>query len=203
MSSQHPRGLTLIEIMVIIALIMVLAGLILPMLRGNREYARNRTCASNLNQIGKAMFMYADVPSNGSFPNSDDSRPGGALAAWGLLYNRYVADPRVFSCRAMPTPAKDLQTWTPGQPVPASCTLAYDPSHGPNDAVAAIAADKKGAQANSDNHGKNAGQNVLIGAGTVEFRDTVVNRVGETLQDDDIYSFSSKLAPKFESYIRQ
>ena len=200
---RKPSGLTLIEIMVIIAIIAVLAGLILPVLPRTRGDSRRTSCASNLNQIGKAMFMYADVPANGAFPNINDPGPGGALAAWGLLYNKYVADPRVFSCPTMPTPAKDLQAWTPGQPAPSSCTYAYDPSHGPNDAVAAIAADKQGAVKNSDNHGRNAGQNVLIGAGTVEFRDTVINRVGNDEQDDDIYSFSSKLAPELESFIRQ
>jgi Tfp pilus assembly protein PilE len=125
LSSNH-RGLTLIEITVIIAVIGMLVVMILPLFARNAEQSRHVSCASNLNQLGKAMFMYADVPSNGTFPTTSTEKDDpfaceAPLAAWGLLYNKFVADPRVFSCPSRPTPAKDLQDWAPLKPVPASC----------------------------------------------------------------------------------
>src|SRR5687768_9327831 len=93
------RGLTLMELMVIIAIIMVLAGLILPVFSGCRTPARRTACGSNLNQIGKALFMYADVPANGIFPTSNTSKDPFAdttpMHSLNLLYRGYIADPRV------------------------------------------------------------------------------------------------------------
>jgi type II secretory pathway pseudopilin PulG len=145
---QNRRGLTLIEIIVMITAIGVLAVMLLPLFARNHESSRHLSCASNLNQLGKAMFMYADVPSNAVFPttSTDSNDPfacNSPMAAWGLLYNKYVADPRVFSCRGNPTNPKELQDWVPGQPVPASCNYAYDPGHSPSNAVVAIAGIRK------------------------------------------------------------
>jgi type II secretory pathway pseudopilin PulG len=208
MLSQNNHGLTLVEVIVLAVIVLVTAALVLPTLASNKTGGRRTSCASNLNQIGKAMFMYADVPGNDVFPttstNKDDPFACNApLAAWGLLYNKYVADPRVFSCPSKPTVSSELQAWMPGQPVPTSCRYAYDPGHSPNDAVASIAGDIKGSGPNSNNHGANEGQNVLIGAGTVEFRDTVINRTGNDEQDDDIYSLNPKITRANDGYLRQ
>src|SRR5256885_9812348 len=97
MMRVRKQGFTLIELLVVIAIIAILAGLILPVLARARESARRTSCASNLNQMAKAMFMYSDVPSNGVFPalSAGDQTGDKNLI---LLYNKYVADPKVFSC---------------------------------------------------------------------------------------------------------
>ena len=197
------RGFTLVELLVILVIIAILAALIFPALARPRGDGRRSACASNVAQIGKAMFMYADVPANkGMFPNMSDD-PTHSLS---LLYNQYIVDPRVFSCPSTPPDMTKLTGWKPGQPMSRDMSsYGYDPSHSPNDAVAMIAADKSTAGKNSDNHGKNAGQNVLIGQGTIEFRDTVVNNLipsGEG-SDPDIYARNQSTSPEYESYIRQ
>jgi prepilin-type processing-associated H-X9-DG protein/prepilin-type N-terminal cleavage/methylation domain-containing protein len=52
------RGLTLVELLVVIALIVLLAALILPALAMARERARRSTCLSHLRQIDQAYLLY-------------------------------------------------------------------------------------------------------------------------------------------------
>jgi prepilin-type N-terminal cleavage/methylation domain-containing protein/prepilin-type processing-associated H-X9-DG protein len=66
-----PAGFTLIEILVVIAIIGVLAALLFPVAMRARELSRRTTCLSNLRQIGLAFQMYlADW--EGCFPNNGD-----------------------------------------------------------------------------------------------------------------------------------
>jgi prepilin-type N-terminal cleavage/methylation domain-containing protein/prepilin-type processing-associated H-X9-DG protein len=56
--SRRRSGFTLIELLVVIAIIAILAAILFPVFAQAREKARQATCTSNLNQLGKAMFMY-------------------------------------------------------------------------------------------------------------------------------------------------
>jgi len=55
------RAFTLIEILIVIAIIAVLLGILLPALAGGREAARKVGCLSNQRQIGMALMFYADA----------------------------------------------------------------------------------------------------------------------------------------------
>ncbi|MCC6729801.1 MAG: type II secretion system protein [Chthonomonadales bacterium] len=56
---QRSRAFTLIEVLLVVAIIGVLAGLILALLEPVRERSREAVCTSNLRQIGQAYAMYA------------------------------------------------------------------------------------------------------------------------------------------------
>lgn len=73
------RGFTIIELVTVAAIVSVLAALLLPALASARESARKSACASNLRQIGQAMWMYMD-DFGGVMPDRRDLKaalPGG------------------------------------------------------------------------------------------------------------------------------
>jgi prepilin-type N-terminal cleavage/methylation domain-containing protein/prepilin-type processing-associated H-X9-DG protein len=53
------KGFTLVELLVVIAVIAILAALLFPVFAAARERGRQAACASNLKQIGTALHLYA------------------------------------------------------------------------------------------------------------------------------------------------
>ena len=65
---------TLIELLIVIAIISILAAMLLPALKNAREQAKRIACMGNLKQISLAILMYAEE-SNGHFPTNGSPRP--------------------------------------------------------------------------------------------------------------------------------
>ena len=210
-------GFTLIELLVVIAIISILAALSLPILGRAREAARRVSCASNMSQIGKGMILYADQGgNNGIYPTmatgNDPLDPSSdAQQALNLLYKSFINDVRVFSCQSKgmsqakmtavyPSSVAGWQATSFKQEAPAanyneSTSYGYSPGHRQEDGQCIVLADHAGTgtKGNSDNHGRDTGQNCLAAAGNVEFRDSKVNKMGrdestgDLLQDADLF----------------
>jgi prepilin-type N-terminal cleavage/methylation domain-containing protein/prepilin-type processing-associated H-X9-DG protein len=63
----HARGFTLIEILVVVAIIALLVAILLPSLSRARSLARMVSCQSNLKQLDSAFLMYT-MTNNGRLP---------------------------------------------------------------------------------------------------------------------------------------
>jgi prepilin-type N-terminal cleavage/methylation domain-containing protein/prepilin-type processing-associated H-X9-DG protein len=132
---RRRRAFTLIEVLVVIAIIAVLLGLLLPSLEKAREKADNLRCAANLNQIGVALLIYEN-DNHGQYPRTvydpaaplcagtnaaatDAFRPGGPAAndltaGIFLLLRTQKLGPKVFNdpytdeMESVPDPATDF-----------------------------------------------------------------------------------------------
>lgn len=83
------RGFTLIEVLVVVAIIALLVSILLPSLARAREQARRTLCSSNLHQIGVALLTYRESQkafphqARVGVPNSDITAAGGnVIGAW-------------------------------------------------------------------------------------------------------------------------
>ena len=89
------RAFTIIEMLVVITIIMILAGIMLPSLRRAREEARVTNCLSNLKQIGATLAIYSSHFGEGgpeSYP------PWLTLLTTTGGKKKYLGDPRVLHC---------------------------------------------------------------------------------------------------------
>src|SRR5262245_51091574 len=86
---HHRTAFTLVEILVVVAIIGVLVALLFPGIQTARESARKTQCANNLKQVGLGMHAYllnrnAFPPGYTSrvLPDHDDGGPGWS---WGAM----------------------------------------------------------------------------------------------------------------------
>lgn len=145
MKGQRRRGLTLIEVLIVVAIIAALAALLFPVFQSVRESAYITACRSNLKQLYHALQLYEE--DYGELPYT----PPGTHMYWkdreafnrvGSAFYRavypYVKDRNVFFCPASPRPFPPLTTsyryyypfakWR-GYPITPNTVLLYCIAH--------------------------------------------------------------------------
>ena len=106
---REKHHFTLIELLIVIAIIAILAGMLLPALNGARERARSTQCLGNQKQIGLASNMYIG-DCNGFFPGfywlagngSDTEVVGGILPYLAPGADKDTAQIKVLHCPTQP-----------------------------------------------------------------------------------------------------
>ncbi len=110
-----PRAFTLIELLIVIAIIAILAGMLLPALSGAKARARQVKCLNNLRQTGLGLRLWAQ--DNGDkFPWSIPMASGGSAdsADWGDNFracSNELSTPLILLCPADKT-RKPAVNWT-------------------------------------------------------------------------------------------
>ena len=100
------RAFTLIELMIVVAIIAILISILLPSLAKAREQAKSVTCGSHLKEIFNGVFMYAQ-DNGGALPNFGENfiiRDGRPFGFWSQQIRRYVPNAQVYLCPSDLTP---------------------------------------------------------------------------------------------------
>ncbi len=86
------RAFTLLEIIIVVAILALLAAILFPVFSRAREKARAATCLSNYKQVGLAIHLYAQ--------DNDDLSPvnGGSFAGLVSDCAPYIHSDKVFVC---------------------------------------------------------------------------------------------------------
>lgn len=115
---------TLIEVLVVVAIIALLVAILLPSLKAARDQARRTSCGSNLHQVGVALTsyvndfrgqlpaMYRTTTAFTTYYMRSGNVNGGAVNLGLLANRRYAMEPLIYYC--------------PGQDTYRSASLLYD-----------------------------------------------------------------------------
>lgn len=113
--NQNKRAFTLIELLIVIAIIIILCAFLLPAISSAKERARRIVCANNLKQIGNALMLFAN--DYGKYPWRVKPEDGGSRSQTNVyatfrVLEKELTTPRILKCPSDETriPAVNFKT---------------------------------------------------------------------------------------------
>ncbi len=97
---RRATAFTLIELLLVIAIIALLAAILFPVFARARENARRSSCQSNLKQIGLGIIQYVQDHDE-RYPRAAANNiltNGTSAAAWAFMVQPYIKSTQVFKC---------------------------------------------------------------------------------------------------------
>lgn len=124
MRARQWKRFTLVELLVVIAVIVILAALLLPVLAKAKEQGRKILCSNNLKQLARAAHMYVSDSDDYLMNGTVTWQVGNCLSEWGTLVSVYLYPDQLkswnaYKCdasydllnRLAPSSVADVSTW--------------------------------------------------------------------------------------------
>ena len=119
-------GFSLVEMLVVIAILLILAGILLPVLERALRKGEDVSCLSNIRNLALGARIYADDYDGQIIPARLDDAAGSAGICWDVSIQPYVRNRQLLICPSDETPA-----------AAAGC-ISYPHSYGINFALAFV-----------------------------------------------------------------
>ena len=123
---QPATAFTLIETLVVIAIIAILAAILFPVFARARENARRSACQSNVKQILLGITQYTqDYDERFPLQTFAENAPGAALGAgnegenvvWNQTVQPYLKSIQIFRCPSSNAPLNNVSPWPNPNPI--------------------------------------------------------------------------------------
>ncbi len=95
---RFKRGFTLIEMLVVLAIIAVLAAILFPVMSKARMKARQATCISNLKQLLTAVNLYTQDYDRTLVPARAGKAPDSLGYSWCMILQPYMKNEKILIC---------------------------------------------------------------------------------------------------------
>ena len=107
-SFRRSRGFTLVEIIVVLAIIMILAAIIFPVYETTMKRAEGTSCVCNLRNLGLAARLYSDDYDDQIVPASLGGPPGYFGTCWDVSIQPYLRNRGILICPSDDNPATSV-----------------------------------------------------------------------------------------------